>query len=94
MTEDIITSLEGLLKTLNQCKTQETDGKTIQLYNVHINLTSYTLDKLKTNGLNETLIKNFFEQEGHGYGWSYLPNENGRIAEEAFWNLKKKLGYK
>ena len=87
---DILKSLQELLKTLEQCKTQEKDEKTVELYNLHINRTSETIEKLKKDGLDKMLIDNFFEQEGRGYGWSYLPNENGRIAEAAFWNLKKK----
>ena len=90
---DIINSLQDLLQTLEQCRTQEKDQKTIELYNFHITRTSETLEQLRTNGPDKELIDNFFEKEGRNYGWSYLPNDNGRLAEEAFWNLKKKLGY-
>jgi hypothetical protein len=88
---DIRNSLEALLKTLEECKTLETDGKTVKLYNLHIERTRETLEKLKKDGLDKKLIDDFFEEEGRNYGWSYLPNDNGRIAEEAFWNLKKRL---
>lgn len=92
MTHNIIKLLEDLLGTLKKCKTEETDEKTIRLYDIHIDTTDKILSKLKTGGLDRILIDQYFEQEGHNYGWSYLPNENGRIAEKAFWNLKKKLG--
>jgi hypothetical protein len=90
---DILSSLDDLLKTLEKCKTEEKDGKTIELYDFHINRTIETIEKLRKDGLDKILIDNFFEQEGRSYGWSYLPNDNGKLAEEAFWNLKKKLGY-
>lgn len=90
---DIINSLQELLETLEQCRLQEQDEKTIELYDFHINRTSETLEQLNKKGMDKVLIDNFFEQEGRNYGWSYLPNDNGRLAEEAFWNLKKKLGY-
>ena len=91
---EIVNSIEALLATLEKCKAQERDGKTIGLYNFHIDRTRETLDKLKKDGLDKAVINNFFDGEGRSYGWSYLPNENGQIAEEAFWNLKKQLlGY-
>lgn len=93
MTDDILKSLEDLLGTLKQCRTQETDERTIGLYNIHIDITEKILSEIKPTKLDQTLIDHYFEQEGRNYGWSYLPNENGRIAEKAFWDLKKKLGY-
>ena len=91
MTHNIIKLLEDLLGTLKKCKNEETDKKTIRLYDMHIDTTDKILSKLKTDGLDNILIDQYFEQETRNYGWSYLPNENGRIAEEAFWNIKKKL---
>ena len=93
MTDDILKSLDNLVATLKQCRNQETDKNAIGLYNIHIDTTDKLLTKIKTDGLDRTLIETYFEQEGRNYGWSFLPNANGQIAEEAFWKLKKKLGY-
>lgn len=88
MNLDIINSLQDLLAILEQCRTHEKDEKTIELYNLHIKRTSEILDQLNKVGIDKTATDKFFEQEGRNYGWSYLPNDNGQIAEEAFWKLK------
>lgn len=92
MGHDILKLLEDLLETLVRSKSQETNEQNIELYNLHIDSTEKLLSKIKKGGLSQTSLDQYFEEEGSRYGRSFLPNENGRIAEEAFWNLKKKLG--
>ena len=86
---DIIDSLDCLLRTLENSKTEESDQKTLDLYDRHIRTTVELIETLKKDGINRSLIDDFFEAEGRNYGWSYLQNENGQRAEEVFWSLKK-----
>ena len=89
---DIINSLQDLKATLEHCKAQENDERSIKSYDGHIRRTNEAIEHLKRTGFDKTIIYNFFHEEERNYGWSYLPNDHGRIAEEAFWNLKKKFG--
>lgn len=93
MNDNIIELLENLLKTLKKGKKEEINEAIIKLYENHIEYTNDIVNKIKTTGFDKVIIDQYFEREGRQYGWSYLPNENGRIAEETFFTLKRKLGY-
>jgi len=87
--------IEKLIETLQECREIEIDLKFKAEYNQHIERTRELMVKLQNAQENtfEREIKKYFESEARTFGWSYLPHEHGKKAEDAFWDLIKQFGY-
>ncbi|MES3016162.1 MAG: hypothetical protein V4721_00220 [Bacteroidota bacterium] len=85
---------EQLIKVLTDSQQVEEDKEAIKLYDHHLRYTRQLIDDVRTNtGDSDKLIKEYFAYETRAYGWSYLPGDNGTVAEKAFWDLRKMFRY-
>ncbi len=75
--------------TLQKAKDIEKDLSWINRYSARIE----ELNQIRVNIENKDLktLNEIVETESRAYGWSFYPGEHGKVAEEAFWNLKKLL---
>lgn len=90
---EIVKRFEQLLMILESSRNEEQDSKVKKLYDVHIISTKELIHQLDGAGNYQEKIKEYYERESHGYGWSFLPDANGDRAEKEFWTLMKNLGY-
>lgn len=89
--EEIAHRLSQLVNTLFESRKVEQDKKVVKLYDLHIKETENLILSIRSNSDSGIHLKAFYEKESRNYGWSYLPNKNGEIAELEFWTLMKYL---
>lgn len=90
--QEIIKRFEDYVKVLIESKNVEKDLKTIGSYHRHIDKTNDLIKQLQFDSKDFNIaIADFYEIERRQFGWDFLPNENGRIAEFEFWRLMKDL---
>ncbi|ANI88710.1 hypothetical protein A9P82_05060 [Arachidicoccus ginsenosidimutans] len=91
----IISVFNNLNRILIECRDIETDLGNKSLYKYHIEATESLIYKLKQVSKKEGKkeIAKYSQSENRGYGWSCLPNENGKKAECTYWKLSELFGY-
>ena len=89
---EIIKRFLNYVKVMTESKKMEKDLKIIGSYNRHIDIANDLIKQLQfdSKDFDITLVA-FYEIERRQFGWDYLPNENGKIAELEFWKLMKDL---
>jgi hypothetical protein len=95
MNKSYLLWFENLIKILQECSEIEVELKFKKEYSQHIEKTKELISKLKNGSEDnfESEMNEYFGSQERAYGWSFLPHEHGKKAEDAFWNLKKQLGY-
>ena len=90
--QEIIKRFLNYVKVMTESKKTEKDLKTIGSYNRHIDVANDLIKQLQFDSKDfDIRIATFYEIERRQFGWDYLPNENGEIAELEFWRLMKDL---